>query len=72
ALGMFLAEVAAGPVWQLLGKHGLGTAEYPPLGTALVSGELGFRQHSGGHTPAPNWPVFLDFASRYLHAAGTR
>jgi hypothetical protein len=29
---------------------------------------LGFRQHTGGHTPAPNWPTFLDFASRYMRA----
>ncbi len=24
-----------------------------------------FRQHAGGHTEGPNWPTFLDFASRY-------
>jgi hypothetical protein len=29
---------------------------------------LAFRQHSGGHTPAPNWPTFITFASRYLNA----
>ncbi len=66
--GMFLATVAAGPVYRLLGGKGLETNEFPPIGTALVEGNLGFRQHSGGHTPAPNWPAFLDFASRYLHA----
>ncbi len=67
AVGMFQAEVAAGPVYRLLGKKGLGATEFPPVGTALVSGDLGFRQHSGGHTPVPNWPTFLEFASRYLH-----
>ena len=79
AKGMFLAEVAAGPVYKLLGKKDLGTTEFPPIETALISGDLAFRQHTGGHTPAPNWPTFLDFASRYLHApeekeesAGTR
>ena len=66
--GMFLAEVAAGPVYELLGKKGLGTTKYPPMETTLTSGDLAFRQHSGGHTPAPNWPAFLEFASRYLHA----
>jgi hypothetical protein len=66
--GMFLAEVAAGPVYRLLGHRDLGTTEFPPLETALTAGDLAFRQHSGGHTPAPNWPAFLDFASRYLHA----
>jgi hypothetical protein len=66
--GMFLAEVAAGPVYRLLGKEGLGTSEFPPLETAVTSGDLAFRQHPGGHTPVPNWPAFLEFASRYLHA----
>jgi hypothetical protein len=66
AKGMFLAEVGAGPVYKLLGKKDLGTAEFPPLETALISGDLGFRQHSDGHTPAPNWPTFLEFAGRYM------
>jgi hypothetical protein len=65
ARGMFLAEVAAGPVYQLLGKKGLGTDKFPPMGTALIDGDLGFRQHSEGHTQLPNWPTFLEFASKY-------
>jgi hypothetical protein len=66
AKGMFLAAVAAGPVYALLGKKGLPSAEFPPVETALISGDLGFRQHRGGHTPAPNWPTFLILASRYF------
>jgi hypothetical protein len=66
--GMFLAEVAAGPVYRLLGKEDLGTTVFPPMETALTKGELAFREHPDGHTPVPNWPAFLDFASRYLHA----
>ena len=65
--GMFLGEVAAGPVYRLLRKSDLGTSIYPPIETGLMEGDLSFRQHSGGHTPGPNWPTFLDFASRYLH-----
>jgi hypothetical protein len=68
--GMFLAEAAAGPVYRLLGKKDLGTATMPPIGTALIDGDLGFRQHPDGHTPAPNWATFLEFASRYLRAPG--
>lgn len=64
--GMFMAAVAAGPVYKLLGKKDLGTSEYPPLETSLISGDIAFRQHSAGHTPAPNWPAFLEFAARYL------
>jgi hypothetical protein len=64
--GSFLAEVAAGSVYELLGAKGLGTTEFPAIGTALVSGDLAFRQHAEGHTPAPNWPAFLTYAERYL------
>jgi hypothetical protein len=71
ARGMFLAEVGAGPVYRLLGKRDLGTAQFPAIETALIDGDLGFRQHAGGHTSAPNWPTFITFASRYLHAPGT-
>lgn len=66
AKGQFLAAVHAGPVYKLLGKRDLGTTEFPALETALVEGDIAFRQHSGGHTPGPNWPTFLQFASRYF------
>ncbi len=68
--GMFLAAVAAGPVYRLLGKKDLGTSEFPPMETGLMDGDLAYRQHSGGHTPGPNWPTFLTFAGRYLHGPG--
>ena len=64
--GMFLAAVGAGPVYRLLGKKDLGTTEFPPIETALTNGEIAFRQHGGGHTDGPNWPVFLEFATKYL------
>ncbi len=64
--GSFLAEVAAGPVYRLLGKKDLGTDEFPEVETALISGDLAFRQHRGGHTTGPNWPTFLQFADRYI------
>ena len=66
AKGMFLGAVGAGPVYRLLGKHDLGTVDFPPLETALINGEIAFRQHSGGHTAGPNWPTFLAFAGRYI------
>ncbi|MBV9467918.1 MAG: hypothetical protein JOZ57_01580, partial [Abitibacteriaceae bacterium] len=67
--GQFMAAVAAGPVYRLLGKKDLGTSEMPPIETALIDGDLAFRQHSGGHTTGPNWPTFLAFASRYLNGS---
>jgi hypothetical protein len=69
AKGNFLAGVHAGPVYELLGKKGLGTTEFPKQETALVDGEVAFRQHAGGHTTGPNWPTFLKFADRYLKDA---
>jgi hypothetical protein len=66
--GMFLAAFGAGSVYRLLGKKDLGTADFPPMETPLIDGEIAFRQHSGGHTTGPNWPTFLTFASRYLNA----
>jgi len=71
--GSFMAAVAAGPVFKLLGKKDLGipgnylTAPMPPVNTALIDGELAWRQHDDGHTDGPNWPVFLRWADRYLH-----
>ena len=64
--GSFMAAVAAGPVYELLGKKGLGTDKFPEPETGLVDGEVAFRQHKGGHTTGPNWPTFLKWADRYL------
>jgi hypothetical protein len=64
--GSFMAAVAAGPVYKLLGKKDLGTSEIPELETGLTEGDLAFRQHRGGHTTGPNWPTFLAFADRYI------
>jgi hypothetical protein len=66
ARGNFLAGVHAGPVYKLLGKKDLGTSELPAERTALVDGDVAFRQHEGGHTTGPNWPTFLKFAERYF------
>ena len=57
-----------GPVYELLGKKGLGTREFPDQETALVDGDVAWRQHAGGHTTGPNWPTFLTFAGRYFKA----
>ncbi len=64
--GMFMAAVAAGPVYDLLGARGLGTDEYPAEGVAIDSGEIAWRQHHGGHTTLPNWPAFFAWADRYF------
>ena len=64
--GMFLAAAGAQPVYRLLGKKDMGTMEFPLIETALIDGDIAYREHSGGHTDVPNWPTFITFASRYL------
>jgi hypothetical protein len=66
AKGMFLAAAGADPVYRLLGVKGMGTDVFPPILTPLTSGALAFRQHDQGHTPGPNWPVFIDWARIWL------
>lgn len=66
AKGMFMGAAHAGVVYRLLGKKDLGTLDYPAEQTLLAAGDIAFRQHNGGHTVGPNWPFFLDFATRYF------
>lgn len=66
--GSFMAAVAAGPAYRLLGKKDVGATEMPAVGVALVDGDLAWRMHSGGHTTAPNIDTFVAWASRYLKA----
>jgi hypothetical protein len=67
--GEFLAEVAAGPVYRLLGKKDLGTTDMP-LDTPLITGDLGFLYHTGPHTiAAEDWKAFLEFTDRHLKPA---
>jgi hypothetical protein len=65
--GEFLAQVAAGPVYRLLGKPDLGSETLPALDVPLISGDLGFLYHTGGHTILPgDWRAFLEFSDRHL------
>lgn len=66
AVGNFLGAAQASPVYELLGADGLGADVMPPEGDGVLDGDLAFRQHHGGHTTAPNWPFFIDFAARYF------
>ena len=64
--GEFLAAVAAGPVWELFGKVGLGTDTYPAVDTA-IGGSIGYHVRSGPHDiTAVDWGHFADFATRVL------
>jgi (4-O-methyl)-D-glucuronate---lignin esterase len=71
------AAVAAGPFFRLLGARDLGTSDnysvekMPPVNVGLVDGQLAWRQHDGGHTDAPNWKYFLQWADRNFGRAYT-
>jgi hypothetical protein len=66
-VGMFKAAVAAGPVYRLLGKKDLGVTELPALDTPVISGDLGWHYHTGGHTATPaDWKAFLEFLGKYF------
>jgi hypothetical protein len=69
AKGTFMAAQASSPVYELLGKKGIWTNDFPPVEVGLLDGDVAFRQHSSGHTPGPNWPYFLEFAARYFNPA---
>jgi lysophospholipase L1-like esterase len=70
--GSFMAAVAAGPVFRLLGVKDLGvdtdyrSARMPPMNVGLLEGKLAWRQHDGGHTDLQNWKYFLPWASRAM------
>ena len=64
--GEFLAAVAAGPVYRLLGKQGLETEQMPAAGQPLL-GTLGYYMHEGGHGTIPSdWELFLKFLQMHL------
>jgi len=39
----------------------------PPFDTSFVDGTVAYRRHSQGHTDVPEWPVFVNFAAKYLN-----
>jgi len=70
--GSYMAAVAAGPVFRLLGAKDLGTSDdyktekMPPVNVGLLDGQLSWRQHDGGHTDGPNWKYFIPWADKLL------
>lgn len=68
--GSYMATVAAGAVFKLLGVKDIGVSNdyknevMPPNNTSMLDGELAWRQHDGGHTDAPNMKYFIEWANR--------
>jgi len=71
--GSFMATVAAGAVFRLLGAKDLGVTEdyhnakMPPVNTGLLDGQLAWRQHDAGHTDGPNWKYFIPWADKFFN-----
>ncbi len=64
--GEFVAAVAAEPVYELLGKKGLGTKEWPAAGTPVLN-DLGYFMHAGGHGTIPeDYDVYIDFMKMHF------
>jgi hypothetical protein len=62
--GEFLAAVNAGPVYQLLGKRGIGTDRMPGLNQP-VGDTVAYHIRAGKHdVTAYDWDRYLDFADR--------
>ena len=70
--GSYMATVAAGAVYKLLGAKDIGVSndhmkeKMPPMLTDMLTGELAWRQHDGGHTDAPNFKFFIPWANKFL------
>ncbi|OKS87316.1 hypothetical protein RG47T_2776 [Mucilaginibacter polytrichastri] len=71
--GSYMAAVAAGPVFKLLGVEDLGvsnnynTEKMPAINVGPIGGELAWRQHDGGHTDAPNMKYFIQWADGLIN-----
>jgi hypothetical protein len=65
--GEFLAAVAAGPVYKLLGKEDLGTDVWPDAKTPIFH-DLSYYMHDGGHGMVPSdWGIYIEFLKKTLH-----
>jgi hypothetical protein len=70
--GSYMAAIAAGPVFRLLGAKDLGksddykTEKMPAVNVSMLDGQLAWRQHDGGHTDGPNWKYFIPWADKNL------
>ncbi len=64
--GEFLSGLHAVPVYELLGKKGIGAEKMPPVDSP-VSGTLGYHIRTGGHDVTTyDWQQYLDFADRTM------
>jgi hypothetical protein len=70
--GSYMATIAAGTVFKLLGVKDLGLSndykaeKMPPVNAGVLDGQLAWRQHDGGHTDGPNIKYFISWANKFI------
>src|ERR1700728_2598685 len=65
--GEFLAAVAAGPVYKLLGKDPLDTDVWPAAKVPILH-DLAYYMHEGPHGMVPSdWDIYVEFLKMHLH-----
>jgi len=66
--GEFLAAVAAGPVYKLLGRQDLGTDVWPAAKVPLFSNGLNYYMHDGPHGMVPtDYDIYVQFLKAQFH-----
>ncbi len=66
--GEFLAAVAAGPVYKLLGKQDLGTDVWPAPKHLILTNGLSYYMHDGPHGMVPtDWDIYIQFLKAQFH-----
>ena len=76
--GSYMAAIAAGPVFKLLGVKDLGVSndymkeKMPAFNVDMLDGELAWRQHDGGHTDTPNISHFVNWAKKHISTASIK
>jgi dienelactone hydrolase len=63
----FLAAVHASPVYELLGKRGVSSTNFPDADRPLHGGQMGYHVRTGKHNLTRyDWEQFMTFAERHF------
>ncbi len=64
--GEFASCVLASPAWELYGKRGLESTQFPALDTPYLKGSIGYHIRTGKHDlTLYDWTCYMDFTDRH-------
>jgi hypothetical protein len=64
--GEFISAASAGRVYELFGKKGLGTDQWPPAHHPIMH-DIGYHHRAGKHdVTAYDWEQYLTFADMHF------